>query len=160
MATKKSTNGKRAAEVGAGLAAAAAAAAAGYYFYGSDKAKQHRAAASKWAKDMKAQVVKETKKVKKIDQKQVAKIVDRAAAAYASARSVNQQDLKAAAAELKKHWRRLSEEVASRAKRPAQKAAKKSSKKAAPKKSSKKAAKRRPRKQRNPRRRAPAKVVD
>lgn len=138
MATKKSDNGKRAAEVGAGvLAAAALAAGAGYYFYGSDKAKQHRAAASKWAKGMKADVIKETKKLKKIDQKQVAKIVDRAAAAYASARSVNQKELKAAAAELKKHWRRLSEEVAARAKRPAKKAAKK----AAPKKSSKKAAK-------------------
>lgn len=149
MATKKQTQstGKTAAEVGAGLAALAAAAGAGYYYYGSDKAKQHRAAASKWAKDMKADVVKEAKKLKKIDQKQVARIVDGAAAAYASARSLNQQDVKAAAAELKKHWRRLSDEVAGRMKRgsaPAKKAAKPSAKKAAPKKSSKKAAKKAP----------------
>lgn len=148
MATKKGNNGKLAAEAAAGLLAAAAVAGAGYYFYGSDKAKQHRAAASKWAKGMKADVVKEAKKFKKIDQKQVAKIVDRATVAYAKARSVNQKELKAAASELKKHWRRLSEEVTARAKRPAKKAAKKAVKKPSKKdakKTAKKAAKKRSR---------------
>src|ERR1700754_10481 len=111
MATKKQSAATTAAEVGAGLLAAAAVASAGYYFYGSDGAKKHRAAASKWAKGMKNDVVKEAKKLKKIDQKEVAKIVDKAAAAYASVRSVNQAELKAAATELKKNWKRVSEEV-------------------------------------------------
>jgi len=146
MATKKQSNGKVAAEVGAGVLAVAAAAGAGYYFYGSDNAKKHRAAATKWAKGMKADVLKETKKLKRVDQKQIAQIVDRAAAAYASARTANTAEVKAAAAELKKNWQRVREEIAARTKRsaPARKAAKKSSKKAAPKKASKKAVKKAP----------------
>jgi len=98
-------------EVGAGVLAAAAAAGAGYYFYGDKHAKKHRAAASKWAKGMKADVVKEAKKLKKIDQKTMASVVDKAAAAYASARSVDKKDLAAAARELKKHWRSVQAEI-------------------------------------------------
>ena len=141
MATKKQSAGKTAAEVGAGLAALAAAASAGYYFYGSDNAKKHRAAASKWAKGMKNDVVKEAKKLQKVSQKDIAKIVDKAAAAYATARSVNPQEVKAAAAELKKNWKRVSEEVSSRASKAVKsvkKAAKKAAKRPAAKKSAKK----------------------
>lgn len=167
MATKKSAKkGKSskavlAAEIGAGVVAAGAAAAAGYYFYGDKKAKKHRQAASAWAKGMKAQVVKEAKKVKNIDQKTMAAIVDSAAAAYMGARSVNSADVKQAAAELKKHWMVIQKEVAAEgrsvkkavkkaAKKGAKKAAKKSTKKgvkkakkAAPKKKAKKSTKKR-----------------
>ena len=141
MASKKQSTTKTALEVGAGVAAMAAAAGASYYFYGDKKAKKHRAAASKWAKGMKASVVKEAKKLKKMDQKSMAKIVDTAAAAYAGARSVDGKDLKAAAAELKKHWKSVQTEVAGAAKgvqRSAQKAVSRAKKKVA---SVKKAAK-------------------
>lgn len=144
-AAKKGKNSKAvlAAEIGAGVVAAGAAAAAGYYFYGDKNAKKHRQAASAWAKGMKAQVVKEAKKVKKLDQKTMAAIVDSAAMAYAGARSVNAADVKLAAAELKKHWQVIQKEVASEGrsvKKAVKKAVKKGAKKAA-KKTSKKAVK-------------------
>jgi predicted nucleic acid-binding Zn-ribbon protein len=143
MATKKQSKQSTAttvAEVGAGIAALAAAAGAGYYFYASDDAKKHRAAASKWAKDMKNDVVKEAKKLKKIDQKTMAAIVDKAAAAYSTARSVNPHELKAAAGELKKHWRSLSDEI-SGVKDRTTKAVKKAMSRPAAKKAPKKASK-------------------
>jgi hypothetical protein len=114
----KKTNGARvAAEVGAGLAAAGAAAAAGYYFYGSDKARQHRKAASKWAGDMQKQVVKETKKLGKVSAADVARIVDVATVAYGQARSIDPVELKRAAAELKKNWELVRREAIGGAKR-------------------------------------------
>ncbi|CAN5738484.1 hypothetical protein BH11PAT2_BH11PAT2_00270 [soil metagenome] len=98
-------------EIGAGVLAAAAAAGAGYYFYGDKSAKKHRAAASKWAKDMKNEVVKEAKKVKKLDQKAIATIVDRATAAYGTVKSIDKNDLKSAATELKKNWKAVQSEI-------------------------------------------------
>lgn len=160
MATKKTAKkGKQsdamiAAEIGAGVLAVGAAAAAGYYFYGDKKAKKHRQAASKWAKGMKAQVVKEAKKVQKLDKKVIATIVDGAAAAYAGGRSVNAADVMSAASELKQNWEMIQKEAAAAgriakktvkkaANKPAKKAAKKAVKKAAPKKVAKKTAKKR-----------------
>jgi len=119
-----------AAEIGAGIVAAGAAAAATYYFYGAKDAKKHRAAAAKWAKGMKGDVLKEAKKLKKLDKQSVAAIVDTAAAAYVGARNVDAQELKAAAKELKKNWQELERELGS-ASTTAKKAAKKSAKKAA-----------------------------
>ncbi|HEV7121746.1 MAG TPA: hypothetical protein VGN56_02895 [Candidatus Paceibacterota bacterium] len=150
--TKKSKNKKAvlAAEIGAGVVAAGAAAAAGYYFYGDKKAKKHRQAASKWAKGMKAQAVREAKKLKKVDQKTMAAVIDSAAAAYQGVRSVDAADVRAASAELKRNWQMLQKEAGStarRAKKAVKKAAKKTSKKgakkAAPKKKAKKSTKKR-----------------
>lgn len=115
-ALKKQSKTKTALEVGAGVAAVAAAAGAGYYFYGDKNAKKHRAAAKKWTKDMKISVVKEAKKLKKIDQKAMAKVVDAVAGAYQGVRSVDTKDLKAASAELKKHWKNVQAEVSGAAK--------------------------------------------
>jgi len=104
------TKGKVAAEIGAGLIAAGAA-AAGYYFYGSKNAKSHRKIAAKWANDMKTEVVKKAKKLEKIGEKDFAKVVDAAAAAYRGARSVNATDLKRAANELKSNWKMVQSEI-------------------------------------------------
>lgn len=146
MASKKKgmdSDTKVALEVGAGVLAAAAAAGATYWFYGAENAKKHRKAATKWAKDMKAEVIKEAKKVQKLDQKAMTAIVNKTSAAYAGIRSVDASDLKEAAAELKKNWREIQKEisgVAKSAKKTATKAVKKvAGKKAAPKKSAKKA---------------------
>lgn len=141
MAAKKKMSTKTKVELGAGaLAVAAAAGAAGYYFYGSKDAKKHRQAASSWAKGMKREVVKEAKKLKKLDQKAMATVVDKAAAMYEGVRSVDQKDLRAAAAELKRHWQMVKGEVTGGA-RTVKKAVKKAPKKAvkkAPKKAAKK----------------------
>ena len=145
---KKKMSTKTKVELGAGaLAVAAAAGAAGYYFYGSKDAKKHRKAASAWAKGMKRDVVKEAKKLKKLDQKAMAAIVDKAAAMYEGARSVDRKDLRAAAAELKRNWQALKGEAQGKvralrtaARKTAKKAVKKTAKKAV-KKTAKKAVK-------------------
>jgi hypothetical protein len=119
MATaKKGMSTETKVEIGIGAAAlAAAAAGASYYFYGDKGAKKHRAAASKWAKGMKADVIKQAKKVQKLDQKAVAKIVDAATVAYSTARSVDKNDVAAAARELKKNWKAVQTEISGVAKK-------------------------------------------
>lgn len=139
-------------EIGAGVLAAAAAAGAGYYFYGDKNAKKHRQAASKWAKDMKRDVVKNAKKLKRLDQKAMARIVDEAAAMYEGVRSIDRKDLRDATAELKRNWEAVKGEVRGgvrRATKAAKKTARKVTKKAAKKavkKAVKKAAPKRARK--------------
>lgn len=96
--------------IGAGVLAAAAAAGAGYYFYGSAGAKKHRAAAAKWTKNLKTDVVKRAKKLEKIDAKIMAAVVDEAAKAYRTVRGVKPEDLVAATKELKKNWDRVAAE--------------------------------------------------
>ncbi len=110
----------------AALAAAGAAAAAGYYFYASENAPKHRKIAAKWAGDMKKDVVKEAKKLKKIDKAAVMKIVNQAQAAYAkNGPKIDKAALLKAASELKKHWDEIRDEA-----EPAVKTAKKTVKKA------------------------------
>ncbi len=121
MATKKQGSQKQdskgqsnsviAMEVGAGVLAAAAA-GAGYYFYGDKNSKKHRSAASKWAKDMRATVVKQTKKLPTVDQKTVAALVDRAASTYQNVRNIDRNDLAGAAQELKANWQQIQKEIA------------------------------------------------
>ncbi len=107
MATK-TTKGKVAAKVAAGLIAAAAA---GYYFYGSKQAKQHRKIVAKWATDMKKEVVREAKRLKELNAKDFAKIVDTAARTYRGVQSIDAADLKRAASELKSNWELVRGEV-------------------------------------------------
>ena len=112
MAKKMTKKEKTAAEIGAGiLAAGAAAAAAGYYFYGSKQAKKHRKIVAKWAGDMKKEVVREAKRLNKIDSREFAKVVDTVANAYKGARSINAADLKRAANELKSNWKMVQSEI-------------------------------------------------
>lgn len=125
-------------EIGAGVLAAAAAAGAGYWFYGDKNAKKHRKAANVWVKGMKKEVVKNAKKLKRIDQKAMARIVDEATALYEGARSIDRKDLRQAANELKRNWETVKKEVRG-AKRGAFRRPKKSAK---AKKASKKAVKR------------------
>jgi hypothetical protein len=138
-AKKKGMSDLQKVELGAGvLAAVAAAGAAGYYFYGAKGAKKHRAAAAKWAKGLKADVVREAKKLKDLDEKAMAAIVDQAAKAYKGLDDVTPGDLRAAVAELKGNWEKMKKEVRGKKKAATKKAP---TKKAAPKKAAKKAAK-------------------
>jgi phage gp37-like protein len=102
---------KLATGIGAGLLAAGAVAAAGYYFYGSKDAKKHRDAASKWAVDMKKQVVSKAKKLKNIDAQDFAGIVDTVMKTYQGVKSINPTDLKNAAKELKANWKMVQAEL-------------------------------------------------
>ncbi len=105
---KKTT---QALEIGAGVAAVAATLGAGYYFYASPKAKKHRQAASKWATGMKRTVVREAKKLGKLDAKSIARIVDDAASAYNDVKSLKKSDLQAAMKELKSNWKLVAAEA-------------------------------------------------
>lgn len=132
MATKKKTvtkKGGKGLALGALAAGAAAAAAAGYFFYASPDAKKNRKIATKWAGDMKKDVVREAKKIKNIDKAQLASIVDQAASAYESAKNVDKKDLIKAAKELKANWKLLAAEIPGAvAKKVAKPAAKKAAK--------------------------------
>jgi len=117
---------KRTKQVGAGATAIAAAAlAAGYYFYASKDAKSNRRIAAKWAKDLKNEVIKEAKKAKDLNRAEMLAIVDRAVAAYETARSINPKELKSAARELKNNWQKIAGESATKAKKAAKKGTKK-----------------------------------
>jgi len=156
MATKKTSAKKSApkkmgtlqkAEIGAAaIAAVAAAGAAGYYFYGAKDAKKHRQATAKWAKGLKSDVVREAKKLKDLDEKAMAVIVDQAAKAYKGLDDVTPGDLRAAVAELKSNWESVRRELR-RGRTTARTSAKKATKsvnkaaKAPAKKPAKKAAK-------------------
>jgi peptidyl-tRNA hydrolase len=98
--------------IGAGLIAAAGAAAAGYYYYGAHDAPKHRKQASKWADNMKKEVVKEAKTLQKLDKKAMAVIIDRAAMAYEGTRNVKPEEVLRAAAELKANWKAIEAELA------------------------------------------------
>lgn len=142
-AKKKGMSTLEKAELGAGvLAAVAAASAAGYYFYGAKDAKKHRNATAKWAKNLQKDVVKEAKKLKDLDEKAMAVIVDQAAKAYKGLDDVTPGDLRAAVSELKGNWEEVKKELrrtGSKAKASVKKAVKKAApKKAAPKKVAKK----------------------
>jgi len=112
MAKKKtSSRGKLAAEIGAGLVTAAAVAAAGYYFYGSKNAKDHRKVATKWAGDMKKEVVRRAKGLKEMTEKDFTKIVNAVANTYRGVKKIDTADLKRAANELKSNWRAVKREI-------------------------------------------------
>ena len=111
MAKTNNSAGKKAV-LGAGLATlAAAAGAAGYFFYGSKNAKKHRAGASAWAKNLKVDVVKNAKKIKKLDEKAYRTLVENSVQAYKQVKSIDQADLAHAASELKANWHAISREV-------------------------------------------------
>lgn len=122
--------------IGAGVLAAAGAAAAGYYFYASKNARQHRHAAAKWAKSLKNDVEREAKKLKKLDRRQLVRIVDEAALAYENIRGLDRKDLAQAAEELKRNWQNLEAEIRTvnraprKAARPKKAAKKKTARKA------------------------------
>ncbi len=111
-AGKKGMSAMGAVEIGAGvLAAVAAAGAAGYYFYGTKNAEAHRESASKWAKGLKRDTLKQVKKLQKLDAKSVAAAVEKASEAYREMEGVSKKDVDAAVEELKKNWTKMKKEL-------------------------------------------------
>lgn len=107
-------------KVGLGLLAATATAAgvaAGYYFYASKNAKKHRRIASKWAGNLKKDVIKQAKKVTNIDRDTLAGIIDKASAAYRNVKNVGPTELSRATKELKNNWKELMSELSKDTKR-------------------------------------------
>lgn len=105
-------------KTGLKLAAAAlgAAAAAGYYFYASPQAKAHRKITAKWAHDMKTEVIKQGKKIQKVDRKTVEKLVMNAAKTYRGMKNLDAAEVERAARELKANWQEVAKELGAGAK--------------------------------------------
>ncbi len=104
--------GKKKVALGVGLGlATATAAAAGYYFYGSKHAAGNRKKTSRFVNKLKADVVKNAKKMKKIDERAYHIIVDEAMSAYKNMKSIDKHDLQSAAMELKQNWRAVEREI-------------------------------------------------
>jgi hypothetical protein len=97
--------------VGTGLLAGAAAIAAGYYFYASKDAKKHRQIAAKWAADLKDDVIKEAKKLKKIDKEALLGAIDKASEIYHTGKNIDRTDVAEAVKELKDNWQELAKEM-------------------------------------------------
>ena len=104
----KDNNGAGALKV---VAAVAGAAAAGYYFYGSKDAQTHRKIAAKWARDMKAEVIKQAKKAKNIDRKTLESIVVNAQKTYAGLKNLDRKEVERAGRELKSNWQEVMKEL-------------------------------------------------
>jgi len=102
---------KKKVALGVGLGLAAAAAGAGYYFYGSKHATGNRKKAVRWANDFQADVLRNAKKLKKLDEHAYRTLVDEAMKAYENVRSIDKADLRSAAAELKKNWKNMEREI-------------------------------------------------
>lgn len=139
-------NRKQAAGLGALAATAvtAGAAAAGYYFYASKDASKHRKIAAKWAMNMKSDVMKQARQMKKFDQKMLGMVIAQAAKKYEVMKSVDKKDVAKAVKELRANWQNIAAELQKGAKKTAKtakKIAKKTAKKVA-KKVAKKTAKR------------------
>ncbi len=90
--------------LGAGLAGLAATS---YFFFGPQgKANQKHAKA--WAIKMKGDVIGKLEKAKAVSQPVYHKIIDTVASKHAKGKTVNAQDVKALAQDLKKHWGAMS----------------------------------------------------
>lgn len=102
--------------VGLGIAAAAAA-GAGYYFYGSKDATSNRKKVSKWANDIKTDVVKKAKKLEKFDKKAYHAIVDESIKGYKAIKKIDPVNVSVLASELKSNWDNISGEFSRVAKK-------------------------------------------
>lgn len=122
---KAKTSGTKTA-AGVAAVAAAGAAAIGYYFYAGKDASKHRKIAVKWARDLKQDVAKEVKKIKQIDKKAVAAVVDGVAKTYHGMRALDRKEVERATRELKNNWEMVVKEFN---KQPIVKAAKQTVKK-------------------------------
>jgi hypothetical protein len=103
----KRTTKKAVAAGAAGAAVLGAAAAAGYFYYASKNAKKHREAAARWASTLRRDVLREAKKLKDADRATWMRVIDGVADSYQKLRTIDPEDLGAAAGELKANWERL-----------------------------------------------------
>ncbi|HVY67383.1 MAG TPA: hypothetical protein VHA30_00585 [Patescibacteria group bacterium] len=124
----KKLSGKKISAAGVGLAALAAAAAASYYFAGP-QGKKHRAQAAAWTKQAKTDMLKKIKAMEKFSQTAYDQASREVLAKYRQAKGIKPEELKELAAELQKHWKKISGQVkklgaakpAAKKKTPAQK---------------------------------------
>lgn len=106
MPAKKKNNNKKIA-TGVGIGVALAAAAAAVYAFSGEKGKKRRAKATKWAGDLKKELIQELKATKVISQKVYHKIIDELGEKYSKLKNVSTRDVAHLANELKGQWGKI-----------------------------------------------------
>ena len=104
---------KKGADVGVvvGVAAGVAAiAAAGYFLFGPN-GKNNRKVIKGWTVKMKGEVLEKIEKLKEITPEAYDAIIDEVAGKYAKFKHVNEEEVKAVTADLKKYWKVISRDV-------------------------------------------------
>ena len=98
--------------VGASVAALSAAA---YVLFGPE-GKKNRKAIRSWTVKMKSEIIEQFEKAKDITEPVYHEIVDKAQAKYAKLKDVDQEELAAAIADIKKHWKTMMKDSKGKAK--------------------------------------------
>ncbi len=101
---------KAAMGIGAGVAALSAAA---YVLFGPD-AKKNRKIIRGWAVKMKGEIIEKFENAKELTEPVYHQIIDAAQAKYAKLKNVDQEELNKVVAEIKRHWKALKKEAASK----------------------------------------------
>ncbi len=102
---KKNNKVSAGAAVGA-VASIAALTAAAYILFGPD-AKKNRKAIRGWAIKMKGEIIEKFEKAKELTEPVYHRIVDEVSAKYAKAKNVDQAELAAMIADIRRHWKRI-----------------------------------------------------
>ncbi|MDP1620092.1 MAG: hypothetical protein Q8L11_03495 [Candidatus Moranbacteria bacterium] len=105
MQKAKKTKVVKLAVIGASLAGLAATA---YFFFGP-KGKKHQKQAKAWAIKMKGEVVEKLEMAREITEPVYQEIIDTVAKEYKQGKKASQIEIDELAADLKKHWKSMSE---------------------------------------------------
>jgi len=103
--TKKNNKVSAGAAVGA-VAGIAALTAAAYVLFGPD-AKKNQKAIRGWAVKMKGEMIEKFEKARELTEPAYHRIVDEVSAKYAKAKNVDQAELAAMIADIRRHWKRM-----------------------------------------------------
>ena len=111
--TKKGLSAGAVAGIGAGVAALSAAA---YVLFGPNGKKNQKALRG-WTVKMKGEIIEKFEEAKELTEPVYHQIVDGVQAKYAKLKNVDQAELTATVAEIKKHWKSLKKEVVGKKKK-------------------------------------------
>lgn len=110
--TKKGMSTGAKVAIGASVAAAGVAA---YLLFGPE-GKKNRKVVRGWAVKMKGEVIEKFEQAKEVTEPIYHKIVDQVSARYAKMKNVDQAELKAMVADMRKHWKAMSKGAKSKSK--------------------------------------------
>ena len=99
----------KAVKIGAGIAAATAAA---YLLFGPEK-KKNREKVRGWAVKMKGEIIEKFEKAKEITEPVYNQIIDQVYKEYSRIKNIDQAELDAIVADIRKHWKAISKPVKS-----------------------------------------------
>ncbi len=96
---------------GLGIAAAAVATVAGAYFLYGKLDKKRKTKIKSWALKAKGEVLNRLEGMKEVSQDGYEALIDKVAAKYEAVKNVDKAELRAMAADMKKHWKAIQKSV-------------------------------------------------